>query len=130
MKTNAMQSESVRVKILGRDYAFACAPEEKQSLLECVAMVDEQMNSIRNLGKLKAIDRIAVMAALTIANDLIAARRALASAPESKRIGVSSETTLEIESAGSRMQATNDAIARFLEQVRPQLEVEQKGMFS
>jgi len=120
-----MQSENISVKILDRDYAFACAPDEKESLLECVAMVDQKMNAIRAMGKLSAVDRIAVMAALTLANDLLATRKT--------KQGFASHTTneipLEIGAVSSRMQSTDDAIAQFLDRMRPQLGLKENGLF-
>ena len=131
-----IQSENVNVKIMGRDFAFACAPDEKQSLLECVALVDEKMNAIKALGKLTAIDRIAVMAALTIASDMLALRSAststAASASNVRQGNASIETDeslLEIGSVASRMQLTNEAIDRFLDRMRPQLGIKQDELF-
>jgi cell division protein ZapA len=62
------------VKILGREYRLSCAAEEKDALLAAVAYVDEKMVAIRDLGKITGNDRIAVFAALNIANELLAAR--------------------------------------------------------
>ena len=77
MKLNA---EKVTVKIMGREYAFVCEPDEKTSLFECCEIVDEKMTMIRAHGKLSAMDRIAVMASLSLAQELIAARAAVAAA--------------------------------------------------
>ncbi len=123
-----MQSENISVKILGRDYAFACAPDEKESLLECVAMVDQKMNAIRAMGKLSAVDRIAVMVALTLANDLLSARKTKPG-PVSQQSTTAREIPLEIGAASSRMQSTDDAITQFLDQVRPQLGLKENGLF-
>jgi cell division protein ZapA len=65
-------SEKLSVTILDRSYQLSCSPEEKNILLECVGLVDARMRKIKAEGKLQAADRIAVMAALTIARDLIA----------------------------------------------------------
>ncbi|MFZ9061146.1 MAG: cell division protein ZapA, partial [Steroidobacteraceae bacterium] len=51
-----------------------CSPEEKPMLLECAAMVDTRMRQVKQAGKLQSADRIAVMAALNIANELLAAK--------------------------------------------------------
>jgi cell division protein ZapA len=66
--------ELLTVKILGREYRLSCAPEEKDALLAAVAYVDDKMLAIRDLGKITGNDRIAVFAALNIANELLAAR--------------------------------------------------------
>ena len=65
-------TEKITVTILDRSYQLSCPPEEKNILLECVGLVDARMRKIKAEGRLQAADRIAVMAALTIARDLIA----------------------------------------------------------
>ena len=66
--------EHLTVKILERDYRLACTPEEKDSLLRCAAFVESRMQSIRAGGKVMGADRIAVMAALQIAQELFNAQ--------------------------------------------------------
>lgn len=66
--------EHLTVTILEREYRLACTPEEKESLLKCASYVDGRMQAIRAAGKVMGADRIAVMAALQIAHDLLSAR--------------------------------------------------------
>jgi cell division protein ZapA len=66
--------EQLTVKILGREYRLSCAPKEKEALLSAVAYVDEKMTAIRDQGKISGNDRIAVFAALNIANELLTTR--------------------------------------------------------
>jgi len=61
----------VDVKILDRDYRLAVSDEGKESLLRAVAVVDEKMRSIRDAGRISGLDRIAVMAALQLAHELL-----------------------------------------------------------
>jgi cell division protein ZapA len=68
----------LEVSILGRDYRIACAEHEREALLRAVAHLDARMREIRDAGKVAGIDRIAVMAALNIANDLLRERKELA----------------------------------------------------
>jgi cell division protein ZapA len=68
--------EQISLSILDRDYRIGCAPEEKSTLLQCARLVDEKMRSIRDAGKVLGADRIAVMAALQIAQELYSARSA------------------------------------------------------
>ena len=63
------------VHILGRDYKVACKEHERADLLEAVAFLDKRMREIREGGKTAAVDRIAVMAALNIANELLRERK-------------------------------------------------------
>tara|TARA_S200000501_G_C20788620_1_gene728442 strand:+ start:706 stop:1020 length:315 start_codon:yes stop_codon:yes gene_type:complete len=63
---------SLDVTIMGRPYRLACKDGEELALREAVALVDERMSTIRDSGKIKGIDRIAVIAALGIAADYLA----------------------------------------------------------
>jgi cell division protein ZapA len=60
--------------ILGRDYKIACKEHERAELTEAVAYLDRRMREIRDQGKVTGADRIAVMAALNIAHDLLRTR--------------------------------------------------------
>lgn len=66
--------EQIEVKILDRDYRLAVSAEEKTKLLDAVRVVDEKMRSIRDAGRVGGLDRIAVMAALQLAHELLGAR--------------------------------------------------------
>jgi len=66
--------EQVELTILGRAYLVACAPQERESLLACARFVDQKMTAIRDGGKVLGADRIAVLAALQIAQELFASR--------------------------------------------------------
>ena len=75
--------EQVDVKILDRDYRLAVSAEEKTKLLDAVRVVDEKMRSIRDAGRVGGLDRIAVMAALQLAHELLGARGGAAGAAPS-----------------------------------------------
>ncbi|MGB3276479.1 MAG: cell division protein ZapA [Castellaniella sp.] len=66
--------ERVDIAILGRDYSLACPPEEKAALLSAVRLVDQRMLAIKGVGKIASNERIAVMAAIQIANELLSMR--------------------------------------------------------
>ncbi len=61
----------VTVKILEKDYRIACAPNHKDSLEDSAALLNNKMHEIRTSGKVIGSDRIAVMAALNLAHDLL-----------------------------------------------------------
>ena len=73
--------EQIDVRILDRDYKLAVSPEQRERLLEAVAMVDQRMRSIRDSGRVAGLDRIAVMVALQMANELLGASLPGSSAP-------------------------------------------------
>jgi cell division protein ZapA len=72
--------KQVEVQIMGQSYLLGCPEGGEQRLLEAVEKVDTAMCKIRDAGKVKARDRIAVLAALNLAFD-VADRSASASQP-------------------------------------------------
>jgi cell division protein ZapA len=64
-------SEPISVAILDRDYQFACQPEERKALREAANYLDDRMRSIKGEGRLMALERIAVMTALNLADELL-----------------------------------------------------------
>jgi cell division protein ZapA len=66
--------EQIDVKILEREYRLAVNPDDKPQLLDAVRLVDDRMRSIRDGGRVSGLDRIAVMAALQLAHELVSAR--------------------------------------------------------
>ena len=71
--------KQMEVTILGQSYRLGCPDGGEAALLEAVARVDREMGSIRDSGKVKARERIAVLAALNLA--FILAERQAAAAP-------------------------------------------------
>ena len=71
--------KQVEVTILGQSYILGCPDGGESALLEAVADVDREMSAIRDGGKVKARERIAVLAALNLAFAL--AQRPPAAAP-------------------------------------------------
>jgi len=63
-----MSSATVEVSIMGQSYVLACPPGEEDALRQAVVEVDREMCSIRDLGKIRARERIAVLAALNLAH--------------------------------------------------------------
>ena len=66
--------DTLDVTILDREFRIACQKEERAELLEAVAFLDKKMCEIRDLGKIVTMERIAVMAALNIAHELLTMR--------------------------------------------------------
>ena len=61
--------KQLEVQIMGQSYLLGCPEGGEQRLLEAVEKVDSAMCRIRDAGKVKARDRIAVLAALNLAFD-------------------------------------------------------------
>ena len=62
------------VSIMGQPYRLACKEGEERTLLEAVHYLDSKMCALRDSGKVKGNDRIAVMAALTVAAEFLSVR--------------------------------------------------------
>jgi cell division protein ZapA len=66
-----MTTKQIDVSILGQPYRLACSPETEAALLDAVARVDAEMTKVRSNSSVRGTDRIAVMAALSIASELL-----------------------------------------------------------
>ena len=64
----------VNVKILEKEYQISCKADERAALLDSAELLESKMRQIRESGKVTGLDRIAVMAALNMANELLLAR--------------------------------------------------------
>ncbi len=80
-KTTAPRMLTLDVTILGREYKVACAEHERAELAEAVSLLDRRMREIRDGGRIGGGERIAVMAALNLANELLRERRARVAEP-------------------------------------------------
>ena len=105
-KPSADKSVQFDVTIVGREYKVACKESERSELMQAVALLDKRMREIRDGGKVAAIDRIAVMAALNLAHDLLRARAS----------AVEPESAAPVEDAKSRrrIQSMQSAIDQLL----------------
>ena len=61
----------VSVRILEKEYQVSCPANERTALLDSAEMLNAKMREIRDSGKVVGLDRIAVMAALNMANELL-----------------------------------------------------------
>lgn len=64
----------VTIKILEKEYQVGCSPSERAALLDSAELLNSKMREIRDSGRVVGLERIAVMAALNIANDLLHSR--------------------------------------------------------
>ncbi len=68
------KAKTVEITILGREYRVACTDEERESLLTAAAYLDRRMREIRDAAKVTGNEKIAVMAALNIAHELLTSK--------------------------------------------------------
>lgn len=69
------EKEPISVMILDREYQFTCSPEERAALREAAELLDGRMREIKAQGNLMALERIAVMAALNMSDEIIKLRQ-------------------------------------------------------
>ena len=103
--------KQMEVTILGQSYILACPDGGEASLLAAVASVDTEMSAIRDAGKVKARERIAVLAALNLAYQL-AERPAAAPAPGPANAAArASSDSVQIDTMLARIDAAlNDSL--------------------
>ena len=68
---------TVSVRILDKEYQVSCRQDEVDALTSSARYLDQQMRQIRESGKVFGLDRIAEMAALNLANELLEKRHAV-----------------------------------------------------
>lgn len=67
-------SEPVAVSILDREYLVACPPEERDGLRSAASLLDGRLRDLRNVARNATAERIAVLAALNLAHELLQLR--------------------------------------------------------
>jgi cell division protein ZapA len=68
------EAPGMDVSILGRQFRVACTEDEQQELKKAVSYLDAKMREIRDSGKVIGVERIAIMAALNMAHELLSVR--------------------------------------------------------
>ena len=71
---SATKSKPLRVNILDKEYLVACQDNERDALFASAEYLSQRMKEIRDSGKIVGADRIAVMAALNLAHELLQQR--------------------------------------------------------
>lgn len=100
-----MSNDTVIVKILDKDYQVACPAGQQHALADSANYLDQQMRNIRANGKVIGLERIAVMAALNITNQLLQGEGADVSS-----MGTSKTPDKQLKSLNDKLE---DALQRF-----------------
>ncbi len=69
--SNSSFTEQIEIQLLGRSYKLACSAEEKDTLQQAAQRLDSEMRKIHEQGRTFGSERIAIMAALNIAHELV-----------------------------------------------------------
>ncbi|MFC5742746.1 cell division protein ZapA [Dyella tabacisoli] len=68
-------SEPVALRLIDREFLIACAPEEREGLLEAAGYLDRKMRELRANAKAPGFDRLAVLAAISVTHEFLALRK-------------------------------------------------------
>ena len=100
--------KQMEVTIMGQSYILGCPDGGELALLDAVGQVDHEMSAIRDGGKVKARERIAVLAALNLAYAL--AERPAATTSE----GVADAAEIDIDGLVKRIDSALRADGQLL----------------
>lgn len=92
--------KQMEVTIMGQSYLLGCPEGGEAALAAAVAQVDREMSAIRDAGKVKARERIAVLAALNLAYQLAEAPR---TAPQAAPAAPAALSTSELDALVKRL---------------------------
>jgi cell division protein ZapA len=98
--TEREAARPLSVRILEKDYFVACSAEERSDLIDSAEFLNNRMREIRDSGKIIGLDRIAVMAALNLAHEVIRLR---------------SSTTGNDQALGTRLKSLRERVEISLE---------------
>ena len=103
--------KQIEVQIMGQSYLLGCPEGGEARLREAVERVDAAMCKIRDAGKVKARDRIAVLASLNLAFDLVQREATPPPAPPAAPVAVASDSTEDDVRAAQLVQRLDQALA-------------------
>ena len=98
-------SDGVSVKIMGTKYIVTCPPEKKENLIKAAKLVHDTMTSVDEAGIVFGLDRVAVMAAINIANDVITGN-----AETAKFIRTEHDIELDLIKIKNRLDGINEQV--------------------
>jgi cell division protein ZapA len=113
------------VEIMGQPYVLGCPEGGEHRFHAAVAQVDDTMNRIRDAGKVRARDRIAVLAALNLALELVDQAERLAAVPPpapAEPVRAEPEPDADALQAAARLQALLQRLDEALAQDAPAAE--------
>jgi cell division protein ZapA len=103
--------KQIEVQIMGQSYLLASSDQGESLLRQAVARVDTAMCQIRDAGKIKARDRIAVLAALNIAAQGLSAQSTAKSTPSAPEVAPSSSNPISTTDYSQLMARLDSALA-------------------
>ncbi|MFC5606654.1 cell division protein ZapA [Variovorax soli] len=106
----------IDVQIMGQSYLLGCPEGGEPQLRDAVERVDAAMTKIRESGKVKARDRIAVLAALNLAFDLAQLQKAKAE-PASAQAGDAAAAAAAAAASAQPQEAADPRLAQLVQRL-------------
>lgn len=100
--------KQMEVTIMGQSYLLGCPEGGEATLAKAVSQVDKEMSAIRDAGRVKARERIAVLAALNLAYQL--AEGGTAPAPAAAPASVNGHDTADLPDLDSLVRRLDEAL--------------------
>lgn len=91
------------VKIMGREYRIACPAGQEDPLLKVVRFVDQKMSDIAARTRNSIPERVAVMAALSIAGEMLNQSNTAAATQSNEPAGLSADTSARLANLSARI---------------------------
>jgi len=91
-------NKNVTIKLLGKEFVVGCPAENETDLLASASHLNDKMQEIRNSGKILGMERIAVMAALNISNELLSSKVAQREKMEDTMLRLSEKINKSLDS--------------------------------
>ena len=70
-----MSTEPVALRLIDREFLIACAPEEREGLIEAASYLDRKMRELRANAKAPSFERLAVLTAVSVAHEFLLLRK-------------------------------------------------------
>lgn len=68
-------NEPVALRLIDREFLIACSPDEREGLLEAASFLDRKMREFKSNAKAPSFERLAVLAAISVAHEFLILRR-------------------------------------------------------
>ncbi|MCW8808277.1 MAG: cell division protein ZapA [Rhodanobacter sp.] len=68
-------SEPVALRLIDREFLIACAPEEREGLLEAAGFLDRKMRELRANARAPSFERLSVLTAISVTHELLTLRK-------------------------------------------------------
>ena len=75
--SDVQSNEPVALRLIDREFLIACAPEERDGLVDAAALLDRKMRELRANARAPSFERLAVLAAVSMTHELLALRKQL-----------------------------------------------------